>query len=352
MSYRIMKIKILLITFFSFCQLVSAQEGLPLYQDYLTSSWYLIHPSMAGAASVNQIRLTGRTQWLDVDDAPSLITGSFNGRVSKKIGLGLLAFSDSNGNFSEDGIFGTFAYHLNLSARETELNQLSFGLSLGYLQNKLDQSDFSPTAVALDPTVDGSVLSDGFASIDFGVTYLHQAFYLHLSVKNALPHESKLVTINNNEPDNQRRFIFTTGYTFNVGREDAGISFEPSFQYANTPEISEQLIDVNGKLYKALANNNTLWGGVSYRRALESTEFVLDLTSNDIQSQNFQTITGFVGFDYKQFVFAYTYTNQLDDVKISDSGFHQVTLGYNFGGDSDARSGSKRWDCNCPAANF
>ena len=146
---------------------------------------------MAGAANVNQIRLTGRTQWLDVDDAPSLITGSFNSRISKKIGLGLLAFSDSNGNFSEDGIFGTFAYHLNLSARETELNQLSFGLSLGYLQNKLDQSDFSPTAVALDPTVDGSVLSDGFASIDFGVTYLHQDFYLHLSVKNALPHESK-----------------------------------------------------------------------------------------------------------------------------------------------------------------
>jgi len=216
----------------------------------------------------------------------------------------------------------------------------------------LDQSDFGQTAIGLDPTVDGSVISDGFASIDFGITYQHQDLYLHLSVKNALPHESKLVTINDAEPENQRKFIFTTGYTFNMGREDAGISFEPSFQYANTPEIAEQLIDVNGKLYKALDSGNTLWGGVSYRRALESTEFILDLTSENIQTQNFQTLTGFVGFDYKNFVFAYTYTTQLDEVKISDSGFHQVTLGYNFGGDSDARSGSKRWDCNCPAANF
>lgn len=352
MSYRIMKIKILLISLFSFCQLVSAQEGLPLYQDYLTSSWYLIHPSMAGAASVNQIRLTARTQWLDVEDAPSLITGSFNGRISKKIGLGLLAFSDTNGNFSEGGVFGTFAYHLNLSARETELNQLSFGISFGLLQNKLDQSGFSQTAVGLDPTVDGTVLNDGFASVDFGISYLHQDFYTHLSVKNALPHESKLVTINNAEPQNQRKFIFTTGYTFSVGREDAGVSFEPSFQYANTPEIAEQLVDVNAKLYKALANNNTLWGGISYRRALESTEYVLDLTTADIQSQNYQTLAGFIGFDYKKLVFAYTYTNQLDEIKISDSGFHQVTLGFNFGGDSDARAGSKRWDCNCPAANF
>lgn len=349
-----MKIKILLLSLFSFCQFIFAQEGVPLYQDYLTSSWYLIHPSMAGAASVNQIRLTGRTQWLDVDDAPSLITGSINGRINKKIGLGLLAFSDENGNFSESGIYGTFAYHLNLSARETELNQLSFGISFGFLQNKLDQSDFSPIATANDNAVGNNVLSDGYYNADFGLSYLHQDLYMHFSVKNALPiNKNNLgITINSGEPDNQRKYIFTTGYTFSVGREDAGISFEPSFQYASTPEISEQLIDVNAKIYKDLVDNNRVWGGLSYRRALESTEFVVDVTSENIQSQNFQTISAFLGMDYKQFVVAYTYTNQLDEVKISESGFHQVTLGYNFGGDSDARSGSKRWDCNCPAANF
>ena len=33
----------------------NAQEGLPTYSDYLTDNLYLIHPSMAGAASHNQI---------------------------------------------------------------------------------------------------------------------------------------------------------------------------------------------------------------------------------------------------------------------------------------------------------
>lgn len=310
---------------------------------------------MAGAASANQIRLTGRTQWLDVDDAPSLITGSINGRVNKKIGLGLLVFSDTNGNFSENGVYGTFAYHLNLSARETELDQLSFGISFGFLQNKLDETGFGITA-AQDQAVSGGVITDGYYNADFGVSYLRQDFYAHFSIKNALPvNKDEFILVDGTEPDNQRKYIVTTGYTFNIGNPSAGLSFEPSLQYATTPEISEQLIDANAKIYKQLVENNTIWGGLAYRTVLEGTEFTLDnatVAEPTIQTQNYQTISGFLGMDYKQFVVAYTYTSQLNDVKISDSGFHQITLGYNFGGESDARSGSKRWDCNCPASNY
>jgi len=348
-----MKVKLLIITIFSCFQLI-AQEGIPLYQDYLTSSWYLIHPSTAGAASVNQVRLTARTQWLDVDDAPSLLTASINGRLNKKVGLGILAFSDANGNFTETGIYGTFAYHLNLSARETELNQLSFGISGGILQNQLDETDFG-NAVFIDNAVTGTVLSDTFFNVDIGVSYYKQDFYAHLSLKNALPiSKNDFILINDTEPDNQRRLIITTGYTFNVGNPNAKISLEPSVQYASTPEINEQLIDVNTKVYKGLENNNTIWGGIAYRTVVEGTEFSFDnvsATDRVIQTENYQTLSGFIGMDYKQLVFAYTYTNQLNDIKISSSGFHQITLGYNFGKNSSARDGSKRWDCNCPAVN-
>jgi len=350
-----MKIKILLVSLLTFCQVLIAQEGIPLYQDYLTSSWYLIHPATAGASNVNQIRLTGRTQWLDVDDAPSLITASINGRVSKKVGLGFIAFNDENGNFSENGFYGTFAYHLNLSARETELHQVSFGFSWGFLQNKIDDSSFSATSVALDPAVFGTSRSDTFTNVEFGVSYFKQDFFAHLSVKNAIPiSKNQFITINDLEPDNQRRFIFTTGHTFSINKA-AEFSLEPSLQYANTPEISEQLFDINVKAYKGLEDNNTIWGGIAYRNAVEGTEFTLDdLSSTDIniQTQNYQTLSGFVGLDYKEFVFAYTFTSQLDQVTISNSGFHQITLGYNFGRNSNARSGSKRWDCNCPASNY
>ena len=346
-----MKIKLLLISLLSFCQVLIAQEGIPLYQDYLTSSWYLIHPAMAGAANVDQVRLTGRTQWLDADDAPSLITGSINARVSKKVGIGFIAFSDENGNYSENGFYGTFAYHLNLSARETELHQLSFGLSFGVLQNRLDESSFSPLAVAQDPAVFGVERDETYANAEFGISYLKQNFFAHFTVKNALPlGKNEFITINELEPDNQRKFVFTTGHTFSIGSDEGGISFEPSFQYVSTPEIGEQLIDFNGKIYKNLEDKNKIWGGIAYRNVLEGTEYTLD--NVNILTQNYQTISGFMGVDYKQFVVAYTFTHQLDEVTFSDAGFHQITLGYNFGADVKAREGSKRWDCNCPAANF
>jgi hypothetical protein len=42
-----MKIKILLVLFF--VARILFQEGLPVYSDYLSDNYYLIHPSMAGA---------------------------------------------------------------------------------------------------------------------------------------------------------------------------------------------------------------------------------------------------------------------------------------------------------------
>ena len=44
-----------------------SQEGLPIYSDYLTDNYYLLFPSMAGAANCTKIRFTGRKQWMDQD---------------------------------------------------------------------------------------------------------------------------------------------------------------------------------------------------------------------------------------------------------------------------------------------
>lgn len=66
-----------------FTQYVTAQEGLPIYSDYLTDNYYLLHPSMAGVSNCNKIRLTGRQQWFGDEKAPSLQTMSINGRIGE-----------------------------------------------------------------------------------------------------------------------------------------------------------------------------------------------------------------------------------------------------------------------------
>ena len=87
------KIKVLLIflitTFYSY-----SQEGLPVYSDYLSDNYYLIHPSMAGAANCSKLRLTGRKQWFNQNDAPELQTLSFNGRVGERSGAGIIVFNE------------------------------------------------------------------------------------------------------------------------------------------------------------------------------------------------------------------------------------------------------------------
>jgi len=121
----------------------TAQEGLPIYSDYLTDNYYLIHPSMAGVANCSKIRLTGRQQWFGQDEAPSLNTISINGRLGDSpSALGAIAFTDKNGYHSQTGAYATYAHHLMFSRNPIDLNMLSFGLSAGFIQYKLDETSF------------------------------------------------------------------------------------------------------------------------------------------------------------------------------------------------------------------
>lgn len=105
-----------------------AQEGLPIYTDYLTDNYYLIHPSMAGAANCAKVRLTGRQQWFGHEDAPRLMTLSVNGRIGDSpSGIGGILYADKNGYHSQTGAYLTYAHHLMFSRSELDLNMLSFG---------------------------------------------------------------------------------------------------------------------------------------------------------------------------------------------------------------------------------
>jgi len=319
------------------CGLVSrAQEGIPVYWDYLTENLYLLHPSMAGAANFNQIRLTGRQQWFDVEDAPNLYTAAVNGRVGDKVGLGAILFSDENGNFSQRGVFGTFAYHLLLSRNYVDLNQLSFGLSVGLMQNTLDESAFDLTD--FDPVISGGSQTDNYFNVDIGMSYYFLDFYAHATVKNVLPRNRAIFTPQL-ESTNQRRYLASAGYVF--GKLNNPWSYEPSIMFQATDETQEVTIDVNGKVYRKF-DWGKLWAGLSYRRNLDGAQYLN--SDGSVTSQKSQYITPFLGITYNRFLVGYTYTYQRNDIVLAN-GFHQITLGYDFG------ERREPYECNCPAVN-
>ncbi|MCM8568818.1 type IX secretion system membrane protein PorP/SprF [Gramella jeungdoensis] len=333
-SYRGFLGVLLLVIFFNIST-IQAQEIIPTYSDYLTDNLYLLHPSMAGASNYDQIRLTARRQWFDVEKAPNLQTLAYNTRLGEKIGVGGIFFRDENGNFSKLGAYGTFAYHLMFSRSTADLNQLSFGISAGVIQHRLDESGFS----RFDPLL-GNNTTDIFANVDLGISYYVRDLYFHLAAKNILS-VSRELFYSDAVPSNMRKYLFSAGYVFEVNRNDPW-SFEPSILFQAREATDEMAIDANMKAYYELEYGN-LWGGLSYRNSFEGAEYTLD--GEEVKSQHLRYITPFVGVDYKKFIFGYTFSYQLNSLVLSNSGFHQITLGYNFG------ESRERYDCNCPAIN-
>ena len=314
---------------------LQAQEVLPTYSDYLTDNLYLLHPSMAGASNRNKIRLTARQQWFDVKNAPSLQTLSVHGRPWEKVGLGAIAFNDQNGNFSRRGFYGTFAYHLLFSRSELDLNQLSFGISGGIIKHSLDISSFTE----FDPLLETAASADIYANMDVGFSYYYFNFFAHLTARNLVSGGRELY-YSEVYPNNQRKYLFSSGYVIDTQRRYW--KYEPSVMFQMKEATDEKTLDLNFKAYRDL-ETGMFFGGLSYRRAFEYSEYTRN--GDEVARENLQYLTAFAGFGYKDFLFAYTYSQQLNSVVMSNSGFHQITLGFNFG------KNRERYDCYCPGVN-
>lgn len=310
-----------------------AQEVLPTYSDYLTDNLYLLHPSMAGASNFNKIRLTARQQWFDVKDAPGLQTLSAHARLGEKTGAGAIFFNDHNGNYSTRGLYGTLAYHLLFSRSELDLNQLSFGISGVLVQRSLDQSSFG----GFDPVLNSNSVTEFYGNLDIGASYYYLDFFVHLTAKNLVPVRQDLFA-SEAFPANQRKYLFSTGYVFN---NRGTWSYEPSVMFQWKEQTAEKLADLNIKAYRSL-ETGAVWGGISFRNSLEGAEY---RDGSTVKSQRLQYLTGFAGFEPGRFLFAYTYSHQTNSLVLSGTGFHQITLGYNFG------ENRARYDCRCPAIN-
>ncbi len=317
-------------------QLSFSQEGVPVYSDYLTDNYYLLHPSMAGAANCAKLRLTARQQWFGQEDAPAFQTLSFNGRLSDRDGGGIILLNDRNGYHSQKGVQLTYAHHIMFSRDEIDLNQLSFGISAGFIQSLLDETDFLDSG-DYDPNVDGTIEQKAtYFNVDIGASYNYLDFYAHFTVKNALANRRKIYS--EIESDNLRKFLLSLGYVF--GDKD-NLLWEPSILFQLVSETKEKSIDLNLKVYKEL-DFGKLWGGISYRRSLDGAQFV---DGNSVSDQRLQYITPIIGVNYKNFMFAYTYSTLLGTVKFDNGGFHQITLGINL------FCTPEKYECNCPAIN-
>ncbi|RKR14100.1 type IX secretion system PorP/SprF family membrane protein [Maribacter vaceletii] len=325
---------LLLLSFFALSFNSYAQEGVPVYFDYLSDNYYLVFPSMAGIGEGGKVRGTIRKQWFNVDEAPSLQTLNAHFRVADSdSGIGAIFYNDANGYHSQTGFKATYAHHLRMGGGDIRsLNQLSFGLSAGYLQSNLDESEFR--SVIPDPIINGTNNSVGYFNLDFGMSYNYRDFYAHAAVLNALGSGRDLYTAI--EIDNLKRYLISAGHIF--GRNEWQI--EPSVLFQLTDFTKEKTLDINGKVYRDV-DFGRLWAGISYRRSFDGAQFQSNGTFGE---QRLQLITPIIGANIKNFLVSYNYSYQMGDIRFDNGGFHQITVGYDFG------QSERKYDCYCPAA--
>lgn len=289
---------------------------MPVYTDYLTDNYYVLQPAMAGAHYEGlKLRTSYRTQWLGIANAPSMQTLNAHARVGDKSGVGGLFFHDTNGFQSQLGFQGTYAHHINFYRSRAEVNQLSFGLSAGGSFHRHDQSTFNPTN---DPIISGTNVSSSSMFVDVGLTYNYVSLYAHLTIQNLL-----FVGKNINDQvllNKPKRMLASVGNFFEIQPDWA---IEPSvlvdyIQYVDRPNV-----DINLKSHHNIRETQ-LWVGTSYRKGLTNT---LTNNNNTPYSEPFSQLSAILGMRHNKWSFSYTYTVGIGDIKINNSGFHQITLG-------------------------
>ena len=174
--------------------------------------------------------------------------------------------------------------------------------------------------------------------MDVGASYYYYNFFAHLTVKNILSVKRELY-FSDAVPANQRKYLLSTGYIIETRKRFW--SYEPSILFQYKEATKEKLIDLNLKVYREMETAR-LFGGISYRRSLQGVKYTEE---GESKFHHLNYVTPFLGMEYKNFLFAYTYSQQFNSLVMSNSGFHQITLGYNFG------ENRGRYDCYCPGVN-
>ena len=299
---------------------LKAQEEIVYDQYYF--NYYLVNPAVAGAERCSHLMLTGKFQWVGLQDAPMTQTLSFRTRVLNNVGLGAYLYNDRNGYSYRQGGQATFAYHIPLTEnsrffmRERSIErQLSFGVSAKANHFNFSGALFDNPANAGDIVIDNGGKSKGvYFNANFGVYFLWDNFFLGASGTNLIP--TKMTEFGVAEPVPPLTVFAFTGYDFEM---DYNMTLEPAVMFKMT-ELGNRQLDVNMKFMQTMPDNEDFayWLQVCYRQGLDS---------GNAQALS---ISPMGGIRYKGFHLAYAYALGLTAINRHNYGSHEIMLGYTW----------------------
>ena len=320
-----------LVLFLHFFDL-KGQVGLPIYTQYLLDNYYTIIPAVAGTSPCTKIRLGHRYQWTGLEDSPAISSVSYQGKLTDNLGIGVLGFYDVNGFTKQTGGQFSISYSAFLVERYLYTHQLSFGLSYTAINHQIDQRTFiqqNGTVPILDPLV-GYRVQDQFVS-DFNISasYIYRKFYLGLTTSGILSNFNTLEKSSRQTGLLALNYLGTMGYIHLLSNKVA-LEF---LTLGNIQATGYKALEFSTKVY---VNPNSVfeyYGGLGIK------------TIDALGVFSVNSLVSTLGFNYKNFIFGYSFDFNLGSIKSYNFGSHQFTLGYNI----FCKKVRKKGFCGCPA---
>jgi len=318
---------------------VLAQQK-PHYTQYILNQ-YIVNPALTGIENYTDLKVSHRHQWVGIQDAPITSYLSVHGPIGKSDyrktatsfdlkgenprgkryweeytapaphhGIGLQVINDITGPLSNFSLYGTYAYHLALSAR-TSLSA-GFGVGFNRISLNADKLDFGD--VIADPAVFTSGILNKTRLDMMAGLYLYSAdYFIGVSAQQVVPQKIDFSNgyIRPKEGRTVPHLFGTAGYRFSLGDN---FNLIPSLMVKYVDPLPVQ---VEGNL--KLQYLDRLWIGGSYRHK-DGYAGMMGLNVSNIFH---------VGYSYD-----YT-TSRLNNFS---KGTHEVLLGFVIGGYPD----------NCP----
>ena len=268
-------------------RLVSASgQQLPHYTQYILNN-FILNPAVAGIENYTDVKLSHRHQWVGIDGAPVTTYFTIHGPLKKgdyqretstgfktsgenprgkaywqeytkadpHAGIGFTVLNDRTGPLNRFAAYGTFSYHLGISAQTS----ISAGISAGIKNTTLNAGKLS-FDVPLDPAVVGSGnLNSISPDISAGIWMYSADYFAGLSFQNVIP--SRLKFSGDSVKLVGGRYVphtfLSAGYRFLITDD---ISFLPSalLKYITSAPVG---FDVNAKVQY----HDFIWLGGSYR---------------------------------------------------------------------------------------
>lgn len=237
----------------------------PLAAQYY-SNRFLINPAYAGSTDGIKVNAAYRKLWSNVPGSP--LTQSITADYGKgKVGVGLNVYNESAGLQRQTRVTGTYAYHLQLGQ---EQQQLHFGVSLGFMSQRLENSDIygNPNDPMVGQYNDRKTYLDG----DFGIAYTSATFSLQASIPNLKSVLKKDVI----KLADVTTFYAASSYHFKLTEGAEGIDLEPMVAYRGVQgfdniwdagaqlEIANQQVFITGMYHST--KNATFGLGMDFKK--------------------------------------------------------------------------------------